>query len=97
MKIKFPVIAKTATYGVMHMVISFFTAWFVTGNFYAALGISALEPSVQIFGYFIHEKAWQKWGRNHPSQAAPDWNVGGCGHVHDIGRPDHHHGHDHKH
>ena len=102
MKLKFPMLAKTATYGLMHMVISFFIAWFVgwymTGNvmgsLHIALGISLLEPSIQICGYYLHERAWMKWGKSHPSQAAPDWNVpgGSCSHGH---HHDDHHGHKH--
>lgn len=102
MKLKFPTIAKTATYGLMHVTISFFVSWFVTyslthdirASFVTALGISILEPSIQIVGYYFHEKAWIRWGKNHPSQAAPEWNVTGCAHHHHDG---HHHGHNHHH
>lgn len=90
MKIKAPVIAKTATYALVHMVISFCVAWFVSKSFLVALGISLIEPSIQIFAYYLHERAWMKWGKMHPSQAAPDWNVGGgCGHAHHDGHHKH--------
>lgn len=108
MKIKFPVIAKTATYGIMHMVVSFFIAWFVayymTGDFdsslHVALGISLIEPSIQICAYYLHEKAWTKWGKSHPDQAAPEWHIDGCIHGHHHGHshgPNHNHDHSHKH
>lgn len=99
MKLKFPMIAKTATYGLMHMVISFFIAWFVawyltgdlTSSLHIALGISLIEPSIQIFGYYLHERAWQKWGKAHPDKAGPDWGgPGSCPHDHEDG---HHHKH----
>jgi hypothetical protein len=34
----------------------------VTGNFLVAITLSLLEPTVQAFAFFFHEKAWQRWG-----------------------------------
>lgn len=88
MKIKFPVLAKTFTYGIVHMTVSFFVAWYVSGHLLVAIGISLIEPAIQIFAYFLHEKAWHVWGKNHPGSAAPDGlGTTSCGHTH----------HDHKH
>lgn len=52
--------AKTSTYGIMHMVVSFCVAYLVTGESHIALGISLLEPVAQIVFYFIHEHVWEK-------------------------------------
>ncbi|MEZ0260677.1 MAG: DUF2061 domain-containing protein [Alphaproteobacteria bacterium] len=74
-KIKFPTIAKTATYSVIHMVIAFCAAWVVSRDLKVALGISMVEPAFQIFGFFLHEKAWDKWGKNHPSFDEETWHA----------------------
>jgi len=34
----------------------------VTGSFLLAITLSLLEPTVQAFAFFFHEKAWQRWG-----------------------------------
>lgn len=57
-----PVFFKTATYGLMHIVIAFCVAWVVSGDIMVALGISLVEPFIQIFGFFLHEKAWDRYG-----------------------------------
>ena len=96
----YSLLAKTCTYGMLHMTVSFFVAWFVTGSLMMALGISFLEPAIQIGAYFCHEKAWHWYGKRHPASAAPDWNISGAGgcplHDHDHGH-DHGHGHGHSH
>ncbi|EKP51406.1 hypothetical protein J609_1133 [Acinetobacter baumannii 3390] len=33
-------------------------AYFVTGNIWMALTLSMLEPTVQAFAFFFHEKVW---------------------------------------
>ncbi len=57
-----PVYLKTATYGLMHIVIAFCVAWAVSGDIRIAIGISLIEPFIQIVGFFFHEKAWAKFG-----------------------------------
>jgi uncharacterized membrane protein len=74
-KIKFPTVAKTATYGLLHMIIAFCAAWLVSGHLAIALGISLVEPAFQIFGFFLHEKAWDKWGKNHPEFDKETWHA----------------------
>lgn len=51
---------KTGTYSIMHMVVAFMVAFFVTGNWQAALAISLIEPTVQTICYYFHERAWNK-------------------------------------
>jgi len=59
---------KTSTYGCMHVVISFFVAWAVSGSLAIALGISLAEPAVQVLGFALHEKAWNKYGHVKPTE-----------------------------
>jgi len=60
---------KTATYYVLHVTVAALVAYAVTGNFLLSLTLSLLEPTVQAFAFFFHEKAWQRWGRG--GKAAP--------------------------
>jgi uncharacterized membrane protein len=51
-------LAKTASYYVLHILVAATVAYLVTGNLIASLTLSLLEPTVQAFAYFFHEKAW---------------------------------------
>lgn len=53
-------VAKTFTYGIMHMGVAFLVAMALTGSWKLALSISLVEPIVQTFCYYLHEKAWSK-------------------------------------
>lgn len=53
---------KTASYYVVHVTVAALVAYAVTGNFLLAITLSLLEPTVQAFAFFFHEKAWQRWG-----------------------------------
>ncbi|ABE46732.1 hypothetical protein Bpro_4856 [Polaromonas sp. JS666] len=53
---------KTASYYVLHVTVAALVAYAVTGNFLLALTLSLLEPTVQAFAFFFHEKAWERWG-----------------------------------
>ena len=56
-------LAKTATYYVMHITVAAAVAYAVTRNWATAIALSLLEPTVQAFAFFAHEKAWQKFLR----------------------------------
>lgn len=51
---------KTASYYLMHIVVAAAVAYAVTGQLWAALTLSVLEPTVQAVAYFFHEKAWAR-------------------------------------
>jgi uncharacterized membrane protein len=67
-------LAKTTTYGLMHIIIAFFVALFVSRDLHVALAISMLEPFVQIVFFSIHEYFWNK---SHPGVPSP--HQGCCG------------------
>jgi len=50
---------KTASYYVMHIVVAASVAYAVTGDLVMAFTLSLLEPTVQAFAFFFHEKAWE--------------------------------------
>lgn len=51
-------LAKTSTYGVMHMTVAILVAYAISGNFVIAMGIGLVEPIIQTAFYHIHEKLW---------------------------------------
>lgn len=57
-----PTLKKTATYYLLHVTVAALVAYAVTGNLLLSLTLSLLEPAVQAFAFFFHEKAWQRWG-----------------------------------
>jgi uncharacterized membrane protein len=56
-----PTLRKTASYYVVHVTVAALVTYTVTGSFLLALTLSLLEPTVQAFAFFFHEKAWQRW------------------------------------
>ena len=56
-----PTLAKTLSYYVVHITVAAMVAYAVTGDLMVALTLSLLEPTVQAFVYFFHEKAWQRF------------------------------------
>ena len=51
---------KTLSYYVMHITVAMLVGYFVTGSLWMAITLSLLEPTVQAFAYFIHERVWEK-------------------------------------
>ena len=62
-------VAKTLSYYLIHVTVAALVAYAVTGNLIAALTLSLLEPTVQAFAFFFHEKAWER--RLKKQQSAP--------------------------
>lgn len=53
-------LAKTGSYYLIHISVAALVAYAVTGNLIASLTLSLLEPTVQAFAFFFHEKAWER-------------------------------------
>lgn len=66
-----PTLKKTASYYVVHVTVAAGVAYAITGNFLLALTLSLLEPTVQAFAFFFHEKAWQRWGNQRTTAPTP--------------------------
>ncbi len=62
--------AKTTTYGVMHLTVAMAVAYAITGSWQIALGIGLIEPVVQTVCYTLHERAWRRRGRRSAGLAA---------------------------
>lgn len=71
------IIAKTASYGVMHIVVSFLVAWAVSRDIRVALGISLIEPAIQIGAFYFHEKIWTRLHAKNAQAAAENesWDM----------------------
>lgn len=52
-------IKKTVSYYVTHISVAAVVAYAVTGDLIASLTLSLLEPTVQAFVYFFHERLWE--------------------------------------
>ncbi|MEX8193017.1 DUF2061 domain-containing protein [Comamonas guangdongensis] len=53
-------LAKTASYYCIHISVAACVAYAVTGNLWASLTLSLLEPTIQAVAFFFHEKAWER-------------------------------------
>ncbi|PIF98342.1 DUF2061 domain-containing protein [Comamonas sp. 26] len=53
-------LSKTISYYFIHITVAACVAYAVTGNLLASLTLSLLEPTVQAFAFFFHEKAWER-------------------------------------
>ena len=62
---------KTGSYYIVHICVAALVAYAVTGNLWASLTLSLLEPTVQAVAFFFHEKAWERAGRKAAAAALP--------------------------
>jgi len=60
--------AKTATYSVLHIVVSFLVGWLISGDIHIGLGIAMVEPLAQIFGFYLHENFWVRIQKKRQAQ-----------------------------
>lgn len=51
-------IKKTLSYYIMHISVAMIVAYMITGNLLMAATLSLIEPTVQAFAFFFHEKVW---------------------------------------
>lgn len=54
-------IKKTFTFAIIHFSVAFFVTYFVTGSVVLGGLIAAIEPIVNTFAYFLHEKIWNQY------------------------------------
>lgn len=60
--------AKTMTFAVMHFSVAFGVAYLLTGSVLVGGLVALVEPAVNTVGFYLHEKAWQWWGRRKQAQ-----------------------------
>ena len=64
-----PTLLKTGSYYLIHICVAATVAYAVTGNLWASLTLSLLEPTVQAVAFFFHEKAWERRLKKQEQQA----------------------------
>lgn len=70
-----PTLAKTGSYYLIHICVAATVAYAVTGNLWASLTLSLLEPTVQAVAFFFHEKAWERAAQRRAAQAQQAHNA----------------------
>jgi uncharacterized membrane protein len=51
-------LAKTLTYGTMHVTVAVAVAYVITRNLALSLSLGLIEPAVQTCCFYAHEKGW---------------------------------------
>lgn len=51
-------LCKSLSYYAVHLAVATAVGYAVTGSWRAALALSLLEPTVQMFFFYVHEKFW---------------------------------------
>jgi uncharacterized membrane protein len=62
--------AKTLTFGAVHMSVAFGVGYAMTGSASVGGALALVEPLVNTVAYFFHEKVWQRLGRKGAQAAA---------------------------
>ena len=62
---------KTGSYSVMHLVVAITVAYALTQDWRAALAIGLIEPIVQTFAYFLHDRIWSRIEKRRVAEPAP--------------------------
>lgn len=52
---------KTLSYYILHISVAMLVAYAITGNLLMSATLSLLEPTVQAFAFFFHEKIWNRF------------------------------------
>jgi uncharacterized membrane protein len=49
---------KTGTFAMLHFGVGFTVTYLLTGSVAIATGVALIEPSVNTFVFYFHERAW---------------------------------------
>lgn len=63
-------LVKSLSWRVIGLVLTFVTAWVVTGSWRAGLAVGLVDFLVKIGTFYAHERAWHRvqWGLVRPDQ-----------------------------
>lgn len=56
-------IAKTITWRIVGTVDTILLGWIITGNLNVGLTIGLVEVVSKMILYYLHERAWYRWGK----------------------------------
>ncbi|MEY6434058.1 DUF2061 domain-containing protein [Thioalkalicoccus limnaeus] len=63
--------AKTLSFGILHMIVAFTVAYLLTGSLVVGGAIALIEPIANTIAYFFHEKVWDRVRASRAQHAAP--------------------------
>ena len=55
---------KTLSFAVLHYGVGFAVTYALTGSVAIAAGVALIEPAVNTLVFFLHERAWARFGRS---------------------------------
>lgn len=53
-----PDMKKTITFAIVHFIVAFSVVWAITGDFLIGGAVALIEPAVNTFAYYWHERFW---------------------------------------
>jgi uncharacterized membrane protein len=56
-------LAKTITWRIVGTIDTMVLSWIITGSLKIGLAIGGTEVITKMILYFLHERAWYKWGK----------------------------------
>ena len=59
--------AKTMSFGIMHITVAFTIAYLLTGSVVIGGAIALIEPAVNTVAYYFHERAWKRFEKPDPA------------------------------
>ncbi|KWR89479.1 DUF2061 domain-containing protein [Cupriavidus sp. IDO] len=62
--------AKTLTFGIMHLGIAFSVTYALTGSLAISGAITFIEPAVNTMAHYFFDRYWEKRERRHADNAA---------------------------
>lgn len=61
--------AKTTSFAITHFTVAFAVTYLLTGDLLIGGVVAIVEPTVNTFAYYVHEKLWQKVQLPEPSHS----------------------------
>ena len=62
---------KTLSFAIVHMSVAFGVGFAMTGSIAIGGALALVEPLVNTVAYFLHEKAWARFGRHAQETTRP--------------------------
>lgn len=60
---------KTMTFAILHFSVAFTVSYLLTGSVVIGGAIALIEPTVNTFVFYFHEKAWKRFEANQQQTA----------------------------
>lgn len=60
-------LVKTASFATLHFAVGFGVTYALTGSIAIATGVALIEPMVNTVVFFLHERAWHRFGKAVPA------------------------------